>query len=151
MCRSSGIGVYLRNVVPRLVDDYSADFRIVTLGGDAVSGVTERLPVRSSIYSLSEQMEIPAKLPRTADMLWSPNYNAPFLSRGKLVVTVHDACHLALPKLLHSRLKESYARTMFSNVKRRAAHVICDSKFTAGELTRLTGLSPARMTVIYPG
>src|SRR5207237_7264853 len=82
---------------------------------------------------------------------WSPNYNAPVASRGRLVVTVHDACHLALPHLLDGALKARYARVMFANVKRRAAHVICDSKFTASEITRLTGLAPEKMTVVYAG
>src|SRR5438128_4959672 len=150
MCRSSGVGVYLRNAVRHLAGEYRADFRLVLLGGDPVPGL-ERTPVLSPIYSVAEQFEIPARIPRSADVLWSPNYNAPAVSRGRLVVTVHDACHLALPDLLDSRLKERYARLMFGNVERRAARVMCDSKFTAAEITRLTGLAPERMSVIYPG
>lgn len=151
MCRSSGIGVYLRHVVRHLADEYQADFRLTLLGGDPVPGVAGQRPCRSPIYSLAEQVEVPARIPRSTEVLWSPNYNAPLASRGRLVVTVHDACHLALPNLLDSRLKHRYAKLMFANVKRRAARVICDSKFTASEVTRLTGLEPEKMTVIYPG
>jgi glycosyltransferase involved in cell wall biosynthesis len=151
MSRSSGIGVYLRHLVRHLADEYQADFRLTLLGGDSVSGVAGHKPCRSPIYSLAEQVELPARIPRSTDIFWSPNYNAPIVSRGRLVVTVHDACHLALPDLLGSRLKERYARLMFGNVKRRAARVICDSKFTAAEVARLTGLAPKKMTVIYPG
>src|SRR5205809_2003561 len=100
MCRSSGIGVYLRHVVRELASEHASDLRLVLLGGDPVPGVSERRSVRSPIYSLSELVEIPARIPRAADVLWSPNYNAPAVSRCPLVVTVHDVCHLALPDLL---------------------------------------------------
>jgi len=151
MCRSSGIGVYLRHVVRHLADGYQADFRLTLLGGDPVAGVAEQKPCRSPIYSVSELLEVPVRVPTSTEVFWSPNYNAPIVSRGRLVVTVHDACHLALPELFGSRLKERYARLMFGNVKRRAARVICDSRFTASEVGRLTGLDPDKMTVIYPG
>src|SRR5438874_2258797 len=124
MCRSSGIGVYLRNVVRRLADEHGGAFRLTLLGGDPVAGVAEQKPCRSPIYSLAELVEVPARIPKSTEVLWSPNYNAPIVSRGRLVVTVHDACHLALPDLFDSRLKERYARLMFGNVRRRAGHVI---------------------------
>jgi len=151
MCRSSGIGVYLRHVVRHLADEHTTDFRLTLLGGDPVPGVSDHRPCLAPIYSASELLEVPARVPRNTDILWSPNYNAPVVSRGRLVVTVHDACHLALPDLFNSRLKQGYAKLMFANVKRRAARVICDSRFTATEVTRLTGLEPERMMVIYPG
>jgi glycosyltransferase involved in cell wall biosynthesis len=151
MCRSAGIGVYLRNIVRRLASDYQADFRLTLLGGDPVPGVSERRSCRSPIYSLSEMLEVPARVPRATEILWSPNYNAPLVSRGRLVVTVHDVNHLAMGQLLDSRVKHAYAKLMFGNVRRRATRVICPSKFTASELTRLVGIDPKRITVIHSG
>jgi glycosyltransferase involved in cell wall biosynthesis len=151
MCRSSGIGVYLRNIVQHLVQEYHEEFRVVLLGGDPVPGVSDHRPCSSPIYSISELVEVPIRIPRSIDVFWSPNYNAPITSRGRLVVTVHDVNHLALPDLLESRLKRAYAKLMFANVKRRAARVICVSKFTASELTRLTGLEPNQITVVHSG
>jgi glycosyltransferase involved in cell wall biosynthesis len=82
--------------------------------------------------------------------VWSPNYNTPIASPGKLVVTIHDACHL-VPEFFGGAMQKRYARFMFGNVRRRAHHVICDSEFTAGEVQRRAGIERSRLTVIYPG
>jgi glycosyltransferase involved in cell wall biosynthesis len=151
MSRSSGIGVYLRHVVRGLASGYATDFRLTLLGGEPVPGVYDQKPCNSGIYTLAELVEVPLRVPRSTDVLWSPNYNAPVVSTGRLVVTVHDLCHLALPQLFGGPLKQGYARAMFGNVKRRAAQVICVSNFTASELVRLTGIERERLTVIYSG
>jgi glycosyltransferase involved in cell wall biosynthesis len=148
MSRDSGIGVYLREIVPRLVQSHGDEFRLTLLGGEAVPGADYR-PATSRIYSARELVEIPRLVPRGTDVLWSPNYNAPIVSRGRLLVTVHDTNHLALPDLLGSRLKAAYARMLFANVARRADKVICVSHFTAGELVRLTGIDERRIEVIH--
>jgi glycosyltransferase involved in cell wall biosynthesis len=150
MHRSSGIGVYLRHVVRNMIDDHGASLKLTLLGGTPVEGASFR-GFSSPIFSMREQLRLPFVVPGYADVLWSPNYNAPFLSRGKLVVTVHDVCHLAHPEFFRSRLKAEYARLSFRNVARRAAAVICDSEFTATEIERLVGIPRSRMTVIYPG
>lgn len=150
MCRASGIGVYLRTVVRQLLDHHP-DFRISLIGGDEVPGVVAHYPCRSPIYSLSEMVELPLRAPRSTDVFWSPNYNAPLVSPGRLVVTVHDANHLAMPHLLDSSLKRAYARVMFRNVSRRASRVIAVSRFTADELVTHAGIDPGRIRVIHSG
>src|SRR5258708_15001075 len=87
----------------------------VDLGGSCGRPPRHR-PARSDVYSLGELVEIPARIPRSTSILWSPNYNAPLVSRERLVVTVHDACHIALPELMESRLKQEYAKLMLANV-----------------------------------
>lgn len=150
MSRSSGIGVYLRHVVQGLVSDAAQRFVVTTIGGETVPGA-RHVECRSAVYSIGEVMEIPLRVPATTDVLWSPNYNAPLLSPGRLVVTIHDACHLALPQFFGSALKHQAARAMFSNVRRRARQVVCDSEFTRDEVNRLAGIDPGRVTVVYPG
>lgn len=150
MHRSSGIGVYLRHIVQNLIDDHGDALKLTLLGGAPVEGASFR-GFSSPIFSVAEQVKFPFVVPGNTDVLWSPNYNAPFLSRGKLVVTVHDVCHLAHPEFFRSRLKAEYARASFRNVARRAAAVVCDSEFTATEIERLVGIPRSRMTVIYPG
>src|SRR3954468_23820951 len=95
MSESSGIGVYLRHLVPRVAEAHA--FRITLLGGGTLPGV-QRRELRAPIYSIREQLEIPARAPRSTDVFWAPNYNAPFVSPGRLIVTVHDVNHLALPE-----------------------------------------------------
>ena len=151
MARSSGIGVYLRQIVRGLIDGHRDEFRIVLLGGDPVDGADEHRPMRSGIYTAGELAELPLRVPRSADLLWSPNYNAPLVSPGRLVVTIHDTCHLALPELFGGFIKQRYARFMFDNVRRRARHVICVSEFTAAEVQRRVGIDRARLSVVYSG
>jgi glycosyltransferase involved in cell wall biosynthesis len=150
MCRASGIGVYLRNLVTRLVRDYSTEFRLVLIGGDPVPGAEHR-ECRAPIYSVRELIDLPLRIPRDADIMWAPSHNAPFVSPGKLVVTIHDVNHLALPELLRSSIKRAYARAMFANVRRRAAAVICVSDFTAREAAALAGIGRDRSVVIHSG
>jgi glycosyltransferase involved in cell wall biosynthesis len=151
MSRASGIGVYVRNIVRRLIDDHGDEFQIVLIGGEPVVGAHEHRPSDAPIYSVVELLEIPLRIPRTADVFWTPNYNAPLISPGRLVVTIHDTCHLALPQLFGNRLKALYARAMFDNVRRRAAHVICSSQFTASEVERLVRIDRSRLSVIHCG
>ncbi len=149
MSGSSGIGVYLRNIVARLISDYGDEFRLTLLGGATEPGA-ERRDFRSSIYSIAEQITVPLIAPRSTQVFWSPNYNAPFVSPGKLVVTIHDACHLAMPDLYRGS-KRLYARAMFANVRRRAVQIMVDSQFTSDEVQRVCGIPGQRLTVIKLG
>ena len=145
MLHSSGIGTYLRNLVPCLVK-LLPDARFNLLGNTDMLGRyawAHRPNVslhdcRSPIYSVSEQFEIPAKVTRGVDLLWSPHYNIPLLYRGRLVVTVHDAFHLAMPEYVGGLHKRLYAKAMFSALRRKARSIMCGSQFAADELTRLT-------------
>jgi glycosyltransferase involved in cell wall biosynthesis len=150
MHRSSGIGVYLRHIVRNLVADHRDSLELTLLGGSPVEGAQFR-KFPSPIFSAEEQVRFPFVVPERTEILWSPNYNAPFISRGQLVVTVHDVCHLAHPEFFRSHLKAAYARVSFRNVARRAAAIICDSEFTVTEIERLVGIPRDRMRVIYPG
>jgi glycosyltransferase involved in cell wall biosynthesis len=150
MSRSSGIGVYLREIVRRLATRHQHQVSLELLGGVSVPGVA-RQPYRAPIYSLAELVEPAFRVRQSTDVFWCPNYNTPLASAGALVVTVHDLCHLALPELFGSKVKSTYARLMFANVRRRAAKVICVSEFTASELVRLTGIERERIVVIKSG
>jgi glycosyltransferase involved in cell wall biosynthesis len=85
------------------------------------------------------------------DLLWVPHYNAPLLYTGRLVVTIHDVCHLALPESLGSSVKRSYARLLFANVARRADAIFCVSEFTALEVQRYLHVMPTKIHVTRPG
>lgn len=150
MHRASGIGVYLRHIVRNLVDHHPDSLALTLLGGGAVQGAAFR-DFDSPIFSVAEQVRFPFVVPGKTEILWSPNYNAPFISPGQLVVTVHDVCHLAHPEFFRSHLKAAYARLSFRNVARRAAAIVCDSEFTAREIERLIGIPRDNMRVIYPG
>src|SRR3712207_4177952 len=145
MLHASGIGTYLRNLVPLIISACPyAEFCLVGkldemsahrwAHGKNVALVDCRAP----IYSVAEQFELFQKIPKGTELFWSPHYNIPLLYRGRLLVTVHDVLHLALPQYLGGLHKRLYAKAMFAALRRKADAVLCASNFTKDELVRLT-------------
>ncbi len=158
MLRFSGIGTYLVNLIPEIIKT-NPDIHFYLVGkkdeircydwanNDNVTVENCQVP----IYSISEQFLLARKKPTDTDLFWVSHYNIPLLYSGKLLVTVHDVFHIAMPEYregIHQRL---YAKTLFTAVKYKADKIICVSEFTAGELVRLTGVNPAKITVIHNG
>lgn len=154
MIRVSGIGTYLQAVLPRVIALWPAA-RFTILGDEqalrSLIPSCDRVTVRdldARIYSLAEQLAVPLAIPRDTSLFWSPHYNIPLSYRGRLAVTVHDVLHLATRDITVG--KRLYARTLFRQVVRRAAVVMCNSEFTATELRRCVG-EPARLGVTLLG
>lgn len=142
----AGIGTYLHNILPRIVAARASwQFTVITTRPSTRTAALARYenvefaPCRSTIYSLSEQAELPTRAPRRASLFWSPHYNIPILSRAPIAVTVHDVAHLALPEFFPGVAKRFYAKRMFAAVRDRARAVMFDSDFTAREFERLVG------------
>lgn len=158
MLGRSGIGTYLSNVLPRLIP-LCRDARIRLIGDEEELGRRawahgERVEVvncRSPIYSLREQLRMPRLIPADCRLFWTPHFNVPFLYRGPLLVTVHDILHLAMPQYMPGAHKRLYARALLAAVRRKARMIICDSRFTAGELMRVVGMPASRIEVVHLG
>jgi glycosyltransferase involved in cell wall biosynthesis len=154
----SGIGTYIRSVVPRIVR-LRPEWQFVLIGPEARmremdwtrSNNVTVIPSTVPIYGIGEQFALLRCIPRGTDLLWVPHYNIPVLYRGNVLVTVHDVLHLAMPQYAKGILKQTYARAMFRAVRRHARAVICDSDFTVAELQRLTPLSHQIVRRIYDG
>src|SRR4051794_20886151 len=127
MARESGIGTYIRNLVPRIAESRAAWHLVVlghrdeleALGWGGLPNVELR-DCRARIYTIAEQWDVVRALPGKVDLFWSPHYNVPLLYRGPLVVTVHDVFHLAMREEVPAGARRAYARTMFGAVRRRA-------------------------------
>jgi glycosyltransferase involved in cell wall biosynthesis len=153
---NSGMGTYLRHVIPGILDSLPA-VPITLLGNrDILSGFgwldrpnVEFVAVNSPMYSLSEQWEVVRCIPRETKLLFYPHYNIPLLYRGTMVVTVYDLCHLALPGAAGNPLKTGYARFFFNAVRKRADAVITISEFTRDEYIRYTGSSTQPIVPIH--
>ncbi|MEP6494702.1 MAG: glycosyltransferase family 1 protein [bacterium] len=158
MINHSGIGTYVRNVVPRIVR-LLPEWRYTLLAarnapipGEWTSLASmDVVQCSSDIYSVAEQLELPFRQSPASDVFWSPHYNAPLLARGKLVVTVHDVGHLALADLYGGALRQTYARSMFAGVRRRASRIIFVSNFSRSEFEHYVGVPPRGSTVIRNG
>ena len=152
MLNHSGIGTYLRNTVPALIAE-RPEIRFTLLGAPeelrtlpgADAANCELREFRAPIYSIAEQVGAWRLTPRGTDLYWSPHYTIPLLRRGKLLVTVCDVCHLALPHLFGGLHRRLYAKLMFAAVRRKADAIITISEFTRREFLRLVG--PARQEI----
>ncbi len=158
MYRHSGIGRYLRNLLPPLLPLLQADrIRVVApsalvadapwFAGPHRDPRLEHFATEAPIYSPAEQLLPFRGAFRDSTLLWVPHYNAPLLYGGRLAVTIHDLAPLALPELLGSRIKLAYAKLLFANATRRASAILTISQFTAGELERLLHVPREKITI----
>jgi len=158
MLFSSGIGTYIRNLLKGLFASGCLLEKIL-LSNDkkAIGWAEENLPgvaiqtMNSPIYSISEQFEMLKHQGNSKSIFWSPHYNIPLFTRQRLVVTVHDALHLAMPEIVGGLHKRFYAKWMFNAVLRKADLIFCDSQFTANEMTRLLRADPKTFHVVPLG
>lgn len=154
MLESSGIGTYIKQLLPRVIED-RPNVRFNLLGQEAELGKyewTRRANVRtvqasSGPYSIAEQFELISLSPRDTTLFWSPHYNIPLLVGSKLLVTVHDVFHLAMPEFVAGVHRRAYARFMFAAAVRKADRILTVSRFTKQELLRLTRADPRKIRV----
>ena len=158
MYRHSGIGRYLRNLVPALLPRLEAD-RIRVIGQRALIGNVawidnsrvEFIEESASIYSIAEQAMALRGAYRGTDLLWVPHYNVPFLYRGPMIVTMHDIAPLAMPELLGNAVKRTYARWLIERAVSHAVAVLTVSEFTERELRNRLRVPAQKITVTHPG
>lgn len=158
MYRHSGIGRYLRNLLPPLLPLLQAShIRVIAppaLIADAKRLHDQRLEVFATdapVYSIAEQL-LPLKGAfQDTQLLWVPHYNVPILYRGPLVVTIHDIAPLALSETLGNPVKRAYARLLTERATRHATAILSVSDFTARELETTLGVDPGKITVTYQG
>jgi glycosyltransferase involved in cell wall biosynthesis len=156
MIAHSGIGTYMRNVIPRLLRaSPSWSFTLIgdpeSLGFLSAATNVRIVECGAPIYSIREQFEVPNALPRDATLLWVPHYNMPLRSPLPAVVTVHDMAHLRLPEYRASFARRTYARWMFRSVRNRAAAVMFASEFTRREFNHLAGEPRGVSEVVHYG
>lgn len=142
MLESSGVGTYLRNLLPRVVQ-LLPEMSVTVLGQAealaALLGSPDNVNVidfRAPIYSPQEQIQLHRMVPSDTKLLWSPHFNIPLSYRGSLLVTIHDTFHLAMPHLLNGHHKRLYARLLFQAVRRKASAILSVSEFTRSEILR---------------
>lgn len=153
MINSSGIGKHTAEIVKRL----GPRFEIILLANKETKKSVEQIVgvdsilMNSGIYSVSEQLEFPLKIPN-CDVYWSPHYNVPVLPirARKRVVTIHDTYHLAFLDTLNLQ-QRMYSRVMMKIATRLSDKVVTVSDFSANEITKYTGLERAQIAIIRNG
>lgn len=140
MVRHTGIGAYLRGLVPRLS---APDLELLLLVPAGLAP-PEPIPVGATVvewrdapavYSPREQWAYAAVLAgRDVDLLHVPHFHAPILGGPPLVVTIHDIVFRRFPEELPHPGKRAWAQAMLAIVVRRARRILTDSRFVADEL-----------------
>ncbi|RNI22456.1 glycosyltransferase family 4 protein [Rufibacter latericius] len=153
MIHASGIGVYLKQLLPFLPPYFKVSVigKAEELNAFEWSSEVTILPMEASIYSIKEQLALTARIP-TCDIFWSPQYNIPVLPirAKKRLVTIHDTYHLAYRHTL------GFAQKVYATILMRAAirlsdQVVTVSHFSEKELVRYTGCPSEKINIIYNG
>jgi glycosyltransferase involved in cell wall biosynthesis len=155
---SSGIGTYLRNLVPLVISAFpKAGFNLLGKKQSILGykwSCAENISVfdcNPPIYSIAEQFEFVRKTPSDTKILWYPHYNIPVFYQGKLLVTIHDTLHIAMPELLPGIHKRLYAKFVFGILKMKKPDILTVSHFTEKSLIELTGIKKSRIKVAHLG
>jgi glycosyltransferase involved in cell wall biosynthesis len=129
---------------------------LVGPGFDAkeLGSLAPRLPLvrtETEFLSLLEQPTLAAALVRARpDLFHATSFSVPALWPGRLVATIHDANHLALPESV-SVTHTAYYRLVVAPRAQRARALITVSEFSRREVSQHLGLAPERLQVIFNG
>lgn len=153
MINHSGIGTYIQNLVPNLVNKYN----LILLGSrEILKGFEwyEKVTVincKTRIYSIAEQFELCRKIP-VCDIFISPHYNIPVLpvKAKKRIVVIHDVYHLAFRHKL-SALQRIYSGILINRAVKYSDKIITISEFSESEIVRYTGIDKNKIKILYPG
>ena len=153
MINHSGIGTNIKNMIPNLVENY----KLTLLGNSEVlysfpwSRGTKIVEMRSPIYSVKEQIELPLKIPG-CNLFVSPHYNIPLfkIKARKRVVIINDVNHLVFADQL-SLSKVIYARYMINAAIRKSDKVITLSEFSKNEISKYADVKGKDIKIIYCG
>lgn len=106
---------------------------------------------RRAVRLLWEQLGLPRLARRLrAEVLLSPHYTMPLLTKLPVVVTLHDATFFSEPAA-HSAVKRRFFRTWIRLSLRRAARCIAPTAAVVDELVRYVGADRATLTVAHHG
>lgn len=151
MLDNSGIGVYIKNIIPYLNSDFF--ITLLILKGykipNELNGINF-IHIKSKIYTISEQIELFFKIP-ICDLFWSPHYNIPVLpiKAKKRVVTIHDVYHLANFSTL-SFFQKIYTKIFFYFATTKNETIVTVSNFSKNEIIKYTS-TKKKISVIYNG
>lgn len=150
MYHSSGIGTYIRNMLPFLQKKYFlyilAD--IPQLPHSFSDKNCTKIPFKAPIYSVQEQWQFRRKIP-LCDLFLSFHFNVPYfpIKAGKKMVVIHDVYHLAFYASLRMREK-IYAKMLYKKAVRASEKVVTDSLFSYKEIQKYLEVPSKKLAVI---
>jgi glycosyltransferase involved in cell wall biosynthesis len=156
--RLHGIARYALELACRL-PALAPDLRFSGLTGPeglppGLGALTPRIPLHRCAADFLSPLEQPALagslLALGPELFHATSFSLPALWPGRLVATLHDANHLALPEN-YGPGRRAYYRLIVGPRARRARALITVSEFSREELAHHLRLSPYRLQVIPNG
>lgn len=148
-----GIGTFLKGLLKVLSNDKRFTLFLLYHSKDAsfLPLNSEKIAMKSPIYSMGEQWEWAAKIPK-CDLFFSPHFNSPFLPirAKKRVIVMHDVFHLAHFKDL-TFLQKIYAQMMYNGAAFLADSLITVSQFSKSEIEKYLTVKPKKISIIHNG
>lgn len=153
MINHSGIGTYIKNMIPILIGNYNVALlgNKTTLKSFSWANQVNTIEADFPIYSISEQIKLPNLIPETLVFI-SPHYNIPLrkILAKKRMVIIHDVNHLTgLNKI--SAVKKLYAKFMIDSAVRKSDKVITVSYFSQKEITSYVSTNNKEIKVVHCG
>lgn len=152
MINMSGIGTYLKNIIPGLIE--SDCFDITCMGYSNIKEFNwfdkvKYIRLNSKILSIAEQFELTWKIP-SCDLFWSPNWNIPllFTKAKSRIVTIHDVYHLANAGEF-SKLNIAVVKIYMKFIRTFYDNIITVSNFSKSEINQYAKISLEKISVIY--
>ena len=151
----SGIGTYIENLIKQY-QHIPTEYAISLLTrknyskSDLQFSKFNKIAYDEPIYSLKEQYKWISKI-SPSGLLHVPHYNAPLLFPGKLIVTVHDICHVVMRHYFPGILKKVYSTLFLRQILRKSDHIITVSNFSKSEIRRYFNIPGNKISVIYNG
>ena len=158
----SGIGTYVRSVLPRVLKLLGGDIavRVLVARGDlakhhalgvGLGGAVEFVELGEAPLSVAEQVAFRRVLGRR-DCFWATSLAHPLFTRTAMVATVHDVAQLALPgAAAGGAWVRRGARLYFASLRRAASALLFDSAYTQSQFHRHVGPSDAPESVVALG
>jgi glycosyltransferase involved in cell wall biosynthesis len=156
--RSAGVHQYIYHLLRHLGQ---ADDRLrytLLLGGNLIppdvdfTSIQSRWPTgRPAARVVWEQLAQPRVLRQIgADLVHGPVFIGPLLSPCPVIVTIHDLSFIRFPDLFRPA-NRLYLTLLTRLSARRARRLIAVSSHAAAETTRLLGVPPEQIEVVYHG
>lgn len=156
MAAHSGIGVYLRRVLPAVLEACADASPLLLVDARARAHVAQIAGAGADMLDWGApplamaELRLPV-LPAARWLWWTPHFNVPLMRSWPLVVTLHDLLPLADVPQQRAWPKRFALHAWLRAIRQRGVAVMCDSRFTQEQATRLGRIDAARTTVIPLG
>lgn len=153
MINSSGIGTYIKNLLPYITNDDKYKFLLISNNDNIIEsniGNFEFIKLKGNIFTAKEQLLYSLLIPK-CDLFWSPNINIPLMPiRAKhRITTIHDVVHIAHPEFFNPTVVRLF-RYFLKQATKKSDLLLTVSNFSKDEIIKYSNIDSKKIHVVYP-